>query len=515
MKKQDKSSRLVPVLIIAVLGLWAVAIGTYLGQQGVFHKGARKSPGKALPQGSWDRERWMGMYQGDTKVGYAHSRLRAVEGGYQLFSNTRIKLSMLETSQEISMDLQARLDKDYRLEQVEFEAISGFMEIRARGEVEDGELRMKINTGGDEFEKELRFDKAPTLELEWMLSQAMADAGPGDKYEFSVFEPMSQKDLPVTVEVLGGESVELGREIVPCWKTEVSLAGQTEYAWIRKGDREVIKEYHPATGFTTVLEEREQALSVDWEKAGSVDIVTSLMVPSNVDIYRPRSVKYMRARLVDAPLSGLDTNLAGRQLMEGRTIEVRMEGGLPAEGYALPIQESLPEKAKELSEWLLPTAFIQSRHPRIKEAARQALSGAGDAVAAVERLMSWMGREMQPSMVVSIPSALEVLSKKRGACKEHTVLFIAMARASGIPARTASGIVYSDRQMIDGFYYHAWPEVYIAGPSGGGAWVAVDPTFRQFPADATHVKLTQGGLDKMLALGRVIGRLKVEVEEYR
>jgi len=42
--------------------------------------------------------------------------------------------------------------------------------------------------------------------------------------------------------------------------------------------------------------------------------------------------------------------------------------------------------------------------------------------------------------------------------------------------------------------------------------VAVDPTFGQFPADATHVKLAEGGLDHDVSLIGVIGRLRFGVE---
>ncbi len=43
---------------------------------------------------------------------------------------------------------------------------------------------------------------------------------------------------------------------------------------------------------------------------------------------------------------------------------------------------------------------------------------------------------------MSIPNALEVLESKKGDCNEHTVLFNALARAAGIPAKTAVGVVY-------------------------------------------------------------------------
>ena len=88
-----------------------------------------------------------------------------------------------------------------------------------------------------------------------------------------------------------------------------------------------------------------------------------------------------------------------------------------------------------------------------------------------------------------------------------------MMRAAGIPARIAAGVVYSDRVTATGaFYYHAWPEVRLGGPTD---WVPVDPTFGQFPADATHVKLVEGDLDRQVEIMAVMGRLGFELVEAR
>ena len=65
--------------------------------------------------------------------------------------------------------------------------------------------------------------------------------------------------------------------------------------------------------------------------------------------------------------------------------------------------------------------------------------------------------------------------------------------------------------MHGAFYYHAWPEVYVAEADGRGLWLPVDPTLNQFPADATHLRLTRGGLDKQAVVLPLIGRLKMTV----
>lgn len=119
-------------------------------------------------------------------------------------------------------------------------------------------------------------------------------------------------------------------------------------------------------------------------------------------------------------------------------------------------------------------------------------------------------------MVVSIPSAVSVLKQKKGACKEHTVLLVALARSVGIPARMVAGLVYSDAYLIKGFYYHAWAEVYLTDAEGkNGRWFRVDPTFNQVPADATHIRLKTGNLEDMISLMQVVGQTKIEILEYQ
>ena len=67
------------------------------------------------------------------------------------------------------------------------------------------------------------------------------------------------------------------------------------------------------------------------------------------------------------------------------------------------------------------------------------------------------------------------------------------------------------------FYYHAWPEVYLRDQGLGirdqdkGMWLPVDPTLNQFPADATHLRLARGGLDKQTVILPLMGKLTMDV----
>jgi transglutaminase-like putative cysteine protease len=155
----------------------------------------------------------------------------------------------------------------------------------------------------------------------------------------------------------------------------------------------------------------------------------------------------------------------------------------------------------EFEPFLRAEPLIQSDDPRIQAQARQITGGTRDPHRVVEQLNDWVYDHLDKQITISVPSAVEVLETKRGDCNEHTILFVAMARAMGIPARTAAGLAY----VNGSFYYHAWPEVYL------GDWVAVDPTFGQFPADAAHLRFTVGGLARQVELIRLIGRLDLDI----
>jgi len=64
-------------------------------------------------------------------------------------------------------------------------------------------------------------------------------------------------------------------------------------------------------------------------------------------------------------------------------------------------------------------------------------------------------------------------------CMEFTDLFIAIARAAGIPAREINGYAYTENPSLEPLslvadVLHAWPEYY---DKDKGAWIPVDPTW--------------------------------------
>ena len=168
---------------------------------------------------------------------------------------------------------------------------------------------------------------------------------------------------------------------------------------------------------------------------------------------------------------------------------------------ALAARYSLPARDSSLAHWLAPAPLIQSDDPRLQAQARLIIGREQDPARAARDLAAWVRAHVKRQSTAVVPSAVRVLETRVGDCNEHAVLFVALARAAGLPARTAAGLV-----PVDGrFYYHTWAEVYL------GDWVAVDPMLDEFPAGAAHVRFSIGGLARHAELVRLIGRIKVEV----
>jgi transglutaminase-like putative cysteine protease len=225
-------------------------------------------------------------------------------------------------------------------------------------------------------------------------------------------------------------------------------------------------------------------------------IAASAVVPETKRrIDDPRDVRRLRLRLDGADLSSADLQGVG-QSVEGDVVELRDTQNLrPGPGD--------PDARR----YLAPEAFIESDDPAIKAEADAAVQGATGNRDRAERITRYVNSILEKKLTVGLPSAREVLRTRVGDCNEHTALYVAMARAAAIPARIAVGLVY----VRGAFYYHAWPEVYIDEGKGRGLWLPVDPTLNQFPADATHLRLARGGLDKQTAILPLVGRLKMTV----
>src|SRR5439155_18268292 len=83
-------------------------------------------------------------------------------------------------------------------------------------------------------------------------------------------------------------------------------------------------------------------------------------------------------------------------------------------------------------------------------------------------LKNYVYKNLRKTMACNSSTTLGVLDSMAGDCTEHTLLFVSLARAAGLPARELTGVAHVDQI----FGWHAWAEFHY-----GHQWVSVDPTW--------------------------------------
>ncbi len=157
-----------------------------------------------------------------------------------------------------------------------------------------------------------------------------------------------------------------------------------------------------------------------------------------------------------------------------------------------------------------PNNLIQSDNPRILTEAKKVAGDQTDPWRVAVALEQYVNDEItEKNFTQAFATAADVAKTREGDCSEHAVFLAALARACGIPARVAVGLVYVEGTQS--FCYHAWTEVHIAG-----RWIPLDATLAEGGVGAAHLKLGHSNLEgasaysSFLPVIQVAGRLKIE-----
>lgn len=142
---------------------------------------------------------------------------------------------------------------------------------------------------------------------------------------------------------------------------------------------------------------------------------------------------------------------------------------------------SLSEIPSRLETCLNPLEYWQSDHPTIQDAAETAVGNETNAYLVAKKITEFVTNLLDYQIQENRLGALTTYINEVGDCSEYTDLSIALARASGLPARASYGWGYHENKLIG----HAWPEFYL--PNVG--WQPADPTWSD-----TEGRIRPGGL---------------------
>jgi hypothetical protein len=503
---------------VVVLLAWALGLGFFIGRerqnapaQRLAEAALRVSPGAVYYRVEKDGR----------QIGFASSTIDTTRGGLLLSDYLAADLPVGGNEHRATATSDVRLTRGLGLSSFRLSFEADGAPIAVSGSAL-GDSALQVIVGHDETVADTqRVTLSAPVVLPTVVPIAIAlgeEPVVGRTYTLSSFDPISLGPKPLAVRIEAESTFTVPdsarfddvrkrwavarRDSVHAWR--IATDGPSAIrAWIDEQGRVV--EMQHALGFSLRRTAYEIAFE-NWRLDGGMrarsvspdrDVLETTAIAASAPLGQGR-VSRMRVRLRGADLSGFALD-GGRQQLRGDTLTIAAEDSSRGGGrYDMPMPLAMRMSFRhELS----PTPLVQSGDQRIVQLARRIRGDTRDPVVAAHRINTWVHDSLEKRVAITIPSALQVLESRSGDCNEHTQLFLALARAAGVPARAAAGLA----RVGNKFYYHAWPEVFV------GKWVAVDPTFGQFPADAAHLRFVYGGLDRQAELLRLMGTLKIDV----
>jgi transglutaminase-like putative cysteine protease len=446
------------------------------------------------------RERWNGVFFEDQHVGFTVTRSTPTTADGTLYeSRSTFSIATFGQIQEVVTAGAALTDSEGVLRRFDFFMMAGMVRLVARGEVRGSEIIMEVEQAGEVSTLSFPITDAPHVSLSLEEVIRRTDLAVTKRFEVPYFDPVTLAQGTMEIEVEGVEIV----------------AGSEEAYWLRSrmGDLETRALVLPngdtlrqegALGLSLVRMTPEEATAIPHSEE-PVDLIAL----SAVQLAGRLETDARKLTEITLKINGVRPD----QIWHGPPLQERSDDRVTVRIPMLEELPALPVEDRSDPEWLATTPTIPATHASITQKAREVVGDATTRLEAVQRINQFVFDYVEKVPSIGVPNGLVVLQQARGDCNEHTALFVSLARASGIPSRIAAGVVYSDRVGEKGaFYYHAWPEVLLGGATG---WVPVDPTFGQVPADASHVKIVEGDLDRQIEIMGVMGRLSFALVSAR
>jgi transglutaminase-like putative cysteine protease len=453
------------------------------------------------------REHWQGFIWYGEKIGFSHFRIEEAQdlpGAFKISSEAVFRFKMLGIKKESLFKEVDYVTPDLRLLRVNGEQRLNGKIRRVEAEVVDGGIMVKTETEGGRTERLIPAEGPIYPSLAQYLYPPIKGMDIGKEYRYRIFSSHSLEVMEVNQRVLAFKGSDLFDG--PAFEIKTEVSGINPKVWINMRGEMV---FEMVGTLITAKEDESLAKRFIYESSLSKrDILLDYsLVKVDRAIPNPRVLRELRleVRGLDEPkLVISDERQRASIKREGNTSVVDFVISLEKRGERAPLVLPIPKG--EYVRHLQPSPQIESRNREIIQRSKAILDGENNSLLALRKLVHWVSDHIEDELVDSF-SALDALHSKKGECQAHVYLYTALCRAAGIPTKVVSGLVYVEEV---GFLYHAWAESFI------GYWIAVDPTFDQIPADATHIKLAEGESFRDLSpLVEVIGRLKATIVDYK
>ncbi len=436
----------------------------------------------------------MGIYIQEHKIGYTFSRIQKINSNLKLTNRMKINLSMMGQAEQVVSSFAGITDTNFGLKEFEFDFESTNRKFRANGAVKNSQFTIEVRTGG-ETKKDFRTVTEPIYPISALGKLAVQKSNNFSRdFSIKLFDPTILSVIDVKVKNLGRDKISINNIQYELNKIETNMLGLVSTMWI--DDQGFTRKEVSPPGLTSIEENREKALSEE-SVTEELDILTLFSVPVETLITEARSLKYLKLEIFNVDTTGLKLETDNQKIVKDIPLTLEINA---IDSFA---QVNLPITTQ--TEYRQPSLYIQSDNQEIIRTARQIIGQEKIAGNAGQMILDWVYKNVTKRATASLPSALDVLQNLEGDCNEHAILYTALCRAVGIPSQICVGLVYVDGR----FYYHAWNRIFL------GKWIVVDPTFNQFPADATHIQFAEGELIEQAKVLKIVNAIKIRITEFK
>jgi hypothetical protein len=463
------------------------------------------------------RETWDVLYMQGKRLGYMRQveRPRTIDGKQvvEIESEMHIGVERFGEKTEPTMSVTTIETPDDRLISFHVESRLGQSPDKITGRFEKGKLVIETNSAGNVRTRTIDWpdDALGLMAVEHGLARQPMQ--PGERREVRHFEHTTQSLIVERLEAKDYEQTELlsGTQKLLRIESAFELPGQKRplrtTLWTTR-DGELLKVAMPEAETVAYRVTQKEAIATD--DGPAFDLARATLVKLSKPLENARLTRRVQYRVE------LKSGDPGEIFAVGPTQELTSTGPHTAEITVSSVDPTQPSCAGRTGETTdadrEANSRIQSDDPQVEALAREAAADLNDAgqIALVLEKLVYEKMLFKRNYSTAFATAAEVAKSLEGDCSEHSVLLAALARACGIPARVAMGLVYAPADQA--FAYHMWTEVYL-----GECWVPLDATFGQGRVSADHLKLADSNLADdtwmagFLPVAEVIGQLKIEV----
>lgn len=441
-------------------------------------------------------ERWFSISLSGERVGYAHLSISQASDGYRIDSDGSVKMRVMGFSREATSKETYLVDRDLAVRSFAAEGRIDGSPMSVKGEVTPSGIHVAVQSGSGRKERTLKVRGAVYPSQALNLYPFLKGTPVGKTAKVPMLDVESVKVKEIKVEVVGPETLPPGTPVIHLQNNLYPMVGNDIWVDLNGNTiRESVRD-------DLVVTQAESAESAKAYLADTALSKSDLALDFSLIKVTPPLERPAQLRKLVIDFTGIPKDFP---LLQGiRQQATRLSDGAVRFTMPNPVPEP-PGTVQSTASDLESTSRIPSDHPAIVAKKDEILAGEKDPCRAAQLLMGWVAKEVKAA-VTDNQSPVETLKTKKGNCQTHARLYAALARSAGIPTRFVSGLVYLEGT---GFLYHSWDESYL-----NGAWLPLDPTFGEFPANFTHIKLVVGDSpDDLALLAGVIGKVHAQVVE--